>query len=264
MTVLEPEVVAPVDPRMRARRIAVRRSGARKRLRRLVALGVVVVTLAAGGLALRSPLLDVDRIEVLGAQHSGADVVRGASGIALRAAMIDVDTAAARSKLLALPWVAEVSVTRRWPATVEVRVRERTAVAAEPAGQGGFALVDGTGRVLAIEPAPPAGLVRLAGGAPAGTPGTDLAPEAGPALAVAKALPPSLIPRVESVRTLQGGAVDLQVAGTGVVHLGAPDALQAKLLAALTVLEQVDLTDVCAIDVRVPSAPTLTRGSPCL
>jgi len=49
-----------------------------------------------------------------------------------------------------------------------------------------------------------------------------------------------------------------------VVRLGTVEDLPAKLLAALTVLEQVELTDVCVIDVRVPTAPSLTRASPCL
>jgi hypothetical protein len=46
--------------------------------------------------------------------------------------------------------------------------------------------------------------------------------------------------------------------------LGTTDDLAAKLIAASTMLTQVDLADLCSIDVRVPSAPSLTRGSACL
>jgi cell division protein FtsQ len=253
-----------VDPRMRARRIEVRRADARKRLHRVVLFASTMGVLAAAMLAVRSPLLDVDRITVSGADHTGADAVRAASGIHRHTPMIDVDTGAARAKLLALPWVADATVTRHWPATVEVRVRERAAVAVEPAGQGGFALLDVTGRVLGVEAAPPPGLPQLAGLPPAGTPGTRGTAEAAPALGVASSLPVSLRPRVVTVVVVEGGAVDLRLADAGVVHLGPPDDLQAKLLAALTVLEQVDLTNVCTIDVRVPTAPSLTRASPCL
>jgi cell division protein FtsQ len=258
-------VTAPeVDPRMRARRIAVRRSDARKRLHRVVLFASAMGVLAAAMLVVRSPLLDVDRINVTGADHTGVAAVRAATGIRSHMPMIDVDTGAARANLLALPWVADASVTRHWPATVEVRIRERQAVAIEPAGQGGFALLDVTGRVLGVEAAPPGGLPQLAGLAPAGAPGTPGVPEAAPALGVASSLPASLRPRVVTVVVVDGGGVDLRLADAGVVHLGPPDQLQAKLLAALTVLEQVDLTDVCSIDVRVPTAPTLTRAAPCL
>lgn len=256
--------VPEVDPRMRARRIAVRRSDARKRLHRVIAFTTAMGVLAVAMLVVRSPLLDVDRISVTGADHTGVDAVRAASGIRRHMPMIDVDTGAARANLLALPWVADVSVTRHWPATVEVRIRERVAVAIEPAGQGGFALLDVTGRVLGVEAAPPGGLPQLAGLPPAGAPGTSGGPESAPALGVASSLPASLRPRVVTVVVVEGGAVDLRLADAGVVHLGPPDQLQAKLLAALTVLEQVDLTDVCTIDVRVPTAPSLTRASPCL
>jgi cell division protein FtsQ len=220
--------------------------------------------LAAAMISLRSPLLDVDRITVIGADHTGVDAVRAASGVRRHVPMIDVDTGEAREKLLALPWVAEVSVAKRWPSTIEVRIRERTAVATEPAGQGGFALLDVTGRVLGVEPAPPVGLVQLAGLPPAGEPGSAAPPEAEAALTVARSLPASLLPRVVTVVAVEGGAVDLRLADAGVVHLGPPDSLPAKVLAAMTVLEQVDLTDVCTIDVRVPTAPSLTRGAPCL
>ncbi len=262
--VLDRPAPAAIDPRIRARRIAVRRSDARKRLRRLIAFASAMGVLAAVMITLRSPLLDVDRITVSGADHTGVDVVRAATGIARHVPMIDVDTGSARSKLLALPWVADALVTRHWPGTVEVRIKERTPVAAEPAGQGGFALIDATGRVLGIEAAPPAGVVQLAGLPPAGQPGTTEPAAAAPALSIARSLPASLLPRVSSIVITQGGDVDLRLVDAGSVRLGAPDDLPAKFLAALTVLEQVDLTNVCAIDVRVPTAPSLTRGSPCL
>jgi hypothetical protein len=53
------------------------------------------------------------------------------------------------------------------------------------------------------------------------------------------------------------------VAG-GVVRLGAATDLGSKLRAADTVLTDVDVTNLCAVDVRVAAAPSLTRGKPCL
>ncbi len=244
--------VAVVDPRMRARRIEVRRSDARKRLHRLIAFGTAFGVIALTLVSLRSPLLDVDHINVVGADHTGVDVIRSASGIHRHQPLIDIDTGAARAKLLALPWVADVSVRRAWPATIDIKVTERTAAASEPAGQGGYALLDATGRVLGVDPAPPPGMLVVSGVAPAGTAGTTAPSDTTPALQVAAALPASLRPRLSGIDVASGDVRLLLALGGGAITLGPPDQLPAKLLAVLTVLEQVDLTDVCTIDVRVP------------
>jgi cell division protein FtsQ len=156
-----------------------------------------------------------------------------------------------------------VSVRRAWPATIDVKVTERTAVASEPAAQGGYALLDATGRVLGVVPAPPSGMLVVSGVAPAGTPGSTAPSDTTPALQVAAALPASLRPHLTGI-DVASGEVRLLLGFGGAITLGPPDQLPAKLLAVLTVIEQVDLTDLCTIDVRVPAAPSLTRGSPCL
>jgi hypothetical protein len=63
---------------------------------------------------------------------------------------------------------------------------------------------------------------------------------------------------------LDGEGVVLQLVAGGVVRLGAATDLGAKLRAADTVLTDVDVTNLCAVDVRVAAAPSLTRGRPCL
>ena len=98
--------------------------------------------------------------------------------------------------------------------------------------------------------------------APAGAPGHAVDPSASSALAVASALPPELAPQVTGVVATPDG-IALQLAIGGTARLGNGDDLTAKLLAVATFLDQVDLTDLCTLDVRVPSAPTLTRGTPC-
>ncbi len=64
--------------------------------------------------------------------------------------------------LEALPYVERAEVVREWPDTVRIVVRERQPAAwiDAPAGK---AVVDGTGRVLEVGAAPPAGLPQLLG-----------------------------------------------------------------------------------------------------
>jgi len=251
-----------MDPRLRARRIAVRRDEGRRRLRRVVALGVAAVMVLIGFGATQSPVLDVDRITVTGAAHTPPEVVRAATGIRSHQPMTGVDLDRARQGVLALPWVQQVSVQRSWPSSIRVHVVERAPVASVAAGQSGFALVDNTGRVLETVPAPAAGLVVLANVPPAGAPGTVLAPEATDVLTVATSLLPPLVPKVAAVAAAADG-VELQLAAGGVVRLGPATNVLAKLVAADTVLSQVAVEHLCALDVRVASAPSLTQGASC-
>ena len=252
----------PIDPRLRARRIAVRRDEGRRRLRRVIALGVIALLVVMGVAITQSPLLDVDRITVAGTAHTSPDAIREASAIRVHQPMTSVDLDRARRGILALPWVQSVSVARKWPASVRVTVTERTPVAAVPAGPAGFALVDRTGRVLDASAAPPTGFVVLMGVPPASSPGTTLAPEADDALSVATALLPPLVPKVAAVVAAPDG-VELQLVAGGKVRLGPATDVLAKLVATDTVLTQVDVQHLCLLDVRVASAPSLTQGGSC-
>ena len=221
-----------IDPRLRARRIAVRRDEGRRRLRRATGLGAVMaVAVVLFGLT-RSPVLDVD-----------------------------LDRA--RRGVLALPWVRTVSITRAWPSTVRIVVTERSAVAVVPAGNTGFSLVDGEGRVLESSPTLPAGYVVLANVPPPGEPGTSIDASASDALDVARSLPSSLRSKVSTIVPDANG-VTLRLVAGGVVRLGDANDLGAKLRAADTVLSEADTKNLCAVDVRVASAPSLTRGKACL
>ena len=83
-------------------------------------------------------------------------------------------------------------------------------------------------------------------------------------LAVAAALPEEVRAAVAAVRAAPAeGEVDLRLTGGGIARLGPTTGLGAKLVAVATVLEQVDLTCLATIDVRVPSAPAVTRAPGC-
>ena len=259
---------APIDPRIRARRIEVRRTEGRRRLRRAMWL-VVVAALVAGAWGMtRTALLDVDRGVVAGAAHTGRDAVVEAARVRHGDPLLDVDAARVRADVERLPWVAAATVSRSWPGTVHVRIRERTPVALAPAGDG-WALVDGGGRVLERVAEAPDGVPVLAGVRPAGEPGSTLRDDAAGPLAVAAALPGRLEPRVRAI-TLDGRQLVLSVGEvpnpddpdprTVPVRFGPATDVAAKLVALDALLTEVgDLGAVAQIDVRVPSAPTLTH-----
>jgi cell division protein FtsQ len=238
----------------------VRRHEGRRRLRLVVgALASAMAIAAAWGLT-RSSLLDVDHVRLTGAEHTQPVRVIQTAGSLPGRPMVDLDEGAAASQIERLPWVADARVHREWPNTVVIDVREREPAAAVPARSGGWALVDGTGRVLAPVGEAPADRPVLEGVPPAGGPGTSVAPLTRGPLEVARALTPAMRLHVAGVVRTPDGELQLRLRSEGVVHLGDHDALAAKLLATETVLAHVDDTrSVAALDVRVPESPVLTR-----
>jgi cell division septal protein FtsQ len=112
---------------------------------------------------------------------------------------------------------------------------------------------------------PPPDRPTLAGLPPAGPAGTSLPLDAGPSLATAVALSPALLGQVAAIaadgaRDAQAGDVALQLRSGAFVRLGSIDGLPEKLRAVATVLAQVDLHNLVALDVRVPQSPTVRRS----
>jgi cell division protein FtsQ len=241
--------------------VEVRREEGRRRLRVLIGVSVVAAVGCGGWAATGSSLLDLDRMVVEGAVHTGPDEARFATGLRRGQPLVDVDEGAAARGVETLPWVQEASVHRRWPGEVRIRVVEREPVAVTAAEAGGAALVDRTGRVLdSVDVAPP-GLPVLAGLPAAGPAGSTLGAEGVAALSVAVALPSDVRARIAGVVPAEGadGEVDLQLSPDGMVRLGPPDDLDRKFAAIRAVLAQVDLRNLAVLDVRRPDSPVLTR-----
>lgn len=251
-----------MDPRIRARRIAVTRDEGRRRLRILLAAVAVCGSLALAVGLLHTPLLSATTVRIDGNHQTTRQAILRASGLDRRPLMIDVDGPRLRAVIERLPWVAAATVSRHWPSTVHVSVTERSAVAVVGASGGGVDAVDETGRILASGAQTFPGLPLVSGVAGGGPPGATLDPSARPGLLVAKALG-DLAGRVAQVAVGPGATVELHLAGQGpVVALGPveeADDLAAKLEAVRTLLNRVDLKGVTTIDVRVPRAPVLTR-----
>jgi cell division protein FtsQ len=225
----------------------------------LVGLLCIVVATTAGWVALRSPLLDVDRVEVQGASRTPPPDVLHAAHVRRGMAMVDVHEASAVRRLEALPWVARARVRRSWPSTVLISLEERQASAVTSADGSHWDVLDASGRVLEVRDSRPPGLVAIEGVGPAGPPGSTLA-DAGPALRLVLALSPALAARADAAVALQGGEIALRLLPRGTVRFGRPVDLSAKVRAAETVLAQVDTHDLDTLDVRLPASPVLTRG----
>lgn len=250
----------PMDPRIGRRRAAVTRAQGRRRLRvLLVVLGLVAA--GSGGLvALHSPLFSARHVQVVGAVHVPDAEVLLVAGLEHHPPLVDVDAAGAADRLRALAWVRTASVELRWPDSVRVVVTERRAAAAV-AGSGSragrWALLDGTGRVLAWKATAPPGLPRLVSPAVAGTAGRFLGPAAGPGLDVVRSLPGQLPVAVGSITVARDGSVTLELADGVRADLGQAELLGPKLAALRSVLLGAPPSGPEVVDVRVPGEPTV-------
>lgn len=255
---------APIDPRIRQRRVEVLRREGRRRLRVLVVATFATTLTGVGWLITRSPLLDIDRIEVYGVSGSSAAYVLQAAGIHRHRPMVDLHAGSAASHAERLPWVAQVEVTREWPATVRVRVVKREPVAVVASGSSGLALVDNTGQVVAVATQAPAGTVRLEGVATPGPPGSRLPAAASLAVRVASIMEDRLGSRVEAIVADGAGTVDLRLRPAGDlpgarVRMGGADRVVEKLMAVQAVLDGVDVRTMATLDVRLPDNPVVIR-----
>lgn len=261
MSIAEP---APrVHPRIRARRVEVRRDAGRRRLRLVVGAVSILATVASGWALTRSALLDVDRIAVTGAGRTDAADVAAAAAVRPGDPMMDLDMAVIEARLEQLPWVATATARRDWPGVLDIAITERRAVAAVGFGDH-WVLADSSGRVLAPAAPDETGLVRVlvSGGEASG----DEAPVPGQALTgatlgivqLAAAAADTVGDRLDTVTTDPERGAVLSVGGIEAI-VGAPDDIDSKLTALVTLLDRVDLRGVTTIDLRVPGAPVLTR-----
>jgi cell division protein FtsQ len=139
-----------IEPRLRQRRIGVRRAEGRRRLKWAAIISLVAVV-AIGALAtLGSSLFAVDDVDVTGQQFADADAVTAVIGDLLGRPVLLVDTDAAEAELERIPFVESARVRSDFPSSVTIELRERAPVAATVGADGRFRILDAEGRVLDV------------------------------------------------------------------------------------------------------------------
>jgi cell division protein FtsQ len=252
-----------VDPRVAKRRAQVAAEQTRKRRRRVLVVGSVLLAVAALVGLFMSPLLEVKRVEIKGAQHTSLNSVLAISGLNERGhPMISVDRFALAHRVERLPWVARAEVTRQWPNSVHVLVVERVPVGVVGV-PGGVALIDAKGRVLATAPTPPdhTYAITIAPGDKIPGPGRTVPPAVLGAVRILGALSKGLASQAESVHRIAGSPAtyELTLHGPVTIRLGEATRIDDKLAAAEAVLAAQHAPGT-VIDVRVPGSPAVTHN----
>jgi cell division protein FtsQ len=191
-----------------------RPGGAPWRAAFLVVLALVIVAGAAWAL-LGSSLLVVRHVQVSGNHGVPAAEIRAASGIKPGTPLARLNSALAQRRVERIPQVLSALVSRSWPDTVVIAIRERTPQLAVAAGAG-FKLVDGHGVVVAATATRPAGLPLLTS-PPAPLRGS---PAVRAAATVLASLPAVVRARVLAVTDTAAQGVTLQLRGRVTVRWG--------------------------------------------
>lgn len=250
-----------VAPKMAARRAAVAQARTRRRGRRIGALVAGLALVGGSVWVSQSFLADVDRIEVVGARHHHADTIREASGVAIGDALVALDVPGAIAGVEGLPWIEEAVVERRWPTHVVIEVTERRAVAALAASDGAWVLVDDDGVALERRRSP-GPLPQVQGVQASVALGAPVPEGARAPIDLAAAAPRELRGDLGPLE-VRDGEVWVELRGGGQARFGDGEDASDKVAALQTLIERVDLRCLEVADLRVPSAPTLTRFADC-
>jgi cell division septal protein FtsQ len=244
---------ARMEPRMRERRIAVKRAVGRKRLK-WVAVGCIVAGVVAGALAvLGSGLFAISTVEVEGAVYSSGDALDAVVADLEGANVLRVDTAAAEQELEAIPWVEDADVTTDFPNGAKIEIRERRPTIAYLAGDGRYRVLDSHGRVLDVIGGRPVDYLELIVDDAAELEAGRLAPAGYRAAAsLVSALTPQMRQRATSV-SLEQNATELSLLLDDQIEVrfGAAEDLLDKLVRLQTALTNPDpnFTPTVLIDV---------------
>ena len=232
----------------RSRKRFARRQWRRRWLawRAVLAVVLVLALVGASGYAVWfSPWLDVEEVDVSGAQTISAEDVRARAGIEDGTPLARVDLAAAEALVRSLAVVKDVDVSRQWPDTVLIDIQERVAIAVvEIAGR--LRGMDADGVVFRDYNRAPPGLPRVQ---------TDIgtkAPALKEAALVISALPESLTLIVDYLHVTTVDEIELFLKDGRQVVWGssADSATKAR------VLQDLLRTPAAVYDVSVPTQPT--------
>jgi cell division protein FtsQ len=222
-----------MDPRLRARRIAVKRAQGRKRLLWAAAIGGVVVVVVAVLAVFTSSMFAVEEIDLQGAVYSqaryGDQLQRVIDEIEGEPVLL-VDTMRAERELETIPWVERAFVRTDFPNRVVIDIRERRPLATYQGSDQRYRVIDGDGRVLDVLEGRPVDYMLLEGVGPDLEPGSMSGTQFAQAAQMVGALPGELRAITESATVdATTGDLGLQLVGGVEVRVGTFDRLDAKL-----------------------------------
>jgi len=247
-----------MEPRVAERRKTVSEDRARKRLKWILSV-IVLMALILGSLWLiRSPILSIRQVDIAGAAQSDPGSVVNGLEMGIGTPTIDVDGNSIAGQILEDPWVRTVNVEVLWPGSLAIDVTERVPLAPVLAGEL-WVLVARDGGVIAVldEPSPLDALIAIDQGSL--DPGdTIIEPAALGALEFVHHL--SIERRPGTRIRSEGIGLIAEVQGHR-IRLGRPVDMAEKA-SVLDALLDTGIRDGATINLIAPSRPAVANSQP--
>jgi hypothetical protein len=146
------EGASRIEPRLRARRISVRRAEGRRRLRVVGAFGAVLLGVVIVLALLGSPLFSIaqDDVVVTGAVYTDQTSLTRILDQVVGDTTLLVNTTEVERQIEEIAWVETARVRTSFPTGLRVEIRERTPLATYRGEDGLFRVIDKEGRVLDV------------------------------------------------------------------------------------------------------------------
>ena len=241
--VTERRGIASAEDRFRDRARTRRRRPWRRALAAVLAAAVVAGVAWVVGW---SDLLAVREVRVVGVDGAEEEAVAALVEVPEGMPLVRVDTAAVEARVRERITLAEVSVRRDWPQTLEVQVVPRTPAIVVRNPQGRLEVVDATGVAFGVVAKPPQGIPVVTA-----TGSKGMTPEAmRTALTLLEALPADLADEVSAVKVSSADLATVTLGKRTIVWGGAEDAERK-----VAVIEALLTTKASVIDVSAPDTP---------
>lgn len=260
----DPQARRTMEPRLRERRVAVKRAQGRRRLRWvLIAVGVVVVVVGALAV-LGSSLFSVraEQVTITGAVYTDEDALQAVVDDLIGTPTLRADTQRLEEELERIPWVDSATVRVEFPRSATIDIRERAAWATYQGPDDRYRVLDEDGRVLDVLAGYPFAYVLLDGPDPVDLEPGEFAPR-GYAVAaeLAKNLTSTVRGRVQMIEvSADGSRLELVLDDDLRVRFGEARELFAKLVRLETVLSTYPDLPPGTIDVSTREV-TLPAGA---
>ena len=240
---------AGIDPRIRARRIAVRRSEGRRRLV-WVAVALVLVLVIVGAIAvLASPIFEVREVRVEGAVYTDEEVLVDIIADIEGDPVLLVDTKSIEERLEKVAWVEQARVRTDFPHTIVIDIRERQPLATFQGSDEQWRVIDVQGRVLDVIEGRPVAYMLITGNHPDTSRGQFAGGPYASAAVLVASLPGEIRRITESVGLdASTGTLTMHLEGDVEVRLGDGEDLDQKLARLLGQVRD-GLEGVAALDV---------------
>ena len=249
----ERDIRRGIEPRMRERRVAVKRAQGRKRLKWFLLAAVLVIVVVGTLAVLGSGLFAIqeDQVDLSGNVYADPEQLQAVIDDLVGTPVLVADTQAAERRLEAIPWVETARIRTDFPHAVSIEIRERKAIATYQGPDRRFRVLDRYGRVLDVIDNYPFAYVLLGGPDPVDLDAGEFAPYGYAAAAdLGKNLTGSVRGRVELIEVMADGSRLVMRLDDGVeVRFGEARDLLVKLVRLETVLSSGAVPDAGVIDV---------------